>query len=220
MSLLVKANRQGRDIVRVTPESAGWKHVGFSAHRLAPGESLRVEEAAREACIVVLSGTVTVATGQQTWAKIGGRTSVFDDAAPYADLSTAADRGHRDRARQRRDRRGYRAGRRQVSGAADRAGPDETLGARQAAKHALRVRRAAGDRAGRESARGGGAHALGAFVVLSAAQARPGRHSRGELPGGNLLPSPQPAAGLRVSARVHRRPFDRRVVRGGRLGTS
>jgi 5-deoxy-glucuronate isomerase len=48
MSLLVKANRQGRDIVRVTPESAGWKHVGFSAHRLAPGETLRVEETARE----------------------------------------------------------------------------------------------------------------------------------------------------------------------------
>jgi len=84
MSLLVKANRQGRDIVRVTPESAGWKHVGFSAHRLAPGETLRVEETAREACIVVLTGTVTVATGQQTWAKIGGQTSVFDEAAPYA----------------------------------------------------------------------------------------------------------------------------------------
>jgi 5-deoxy-glucuronate isomerase len=84
MSLLVKANRQGRDIVRVTPESAGWRHVGFSAHRLAPGETLRVEETAREACIVVLAGTVTVSAGQQTWAKIGGRASVFDDDAPYA----------------------------------------------------------------------------------------------------------------------------------------
>src|ERR1700674_5500559 len=84
MSLLVKANRQGRDIVRVTPESAGWRHVGFSAHRLTPGETLRVEETAREACIVVLAGTVTVSAGQQTWAKIGGRASVFDDDAPYA----------------------------------------------------------------------------------------------------------------------------------------
>jgi 5-deoxy-glucuronate isomerase len=84
MSLLVKAKRDGRDIVRVTPESAGWKHVGFSAHRLAPGESMRVDEAAREACIVVLTGTVSVATAQQTWNRIGGRKSVFDDAAPHA----------------------------------------------------------------------------------------------------------------------------------------
>lgn len=84
MSLLVKAKRHGRDIVRVTPESAGWKHVGFSAHRLGKGESLSVEEAAREACIVVISGTVDVTTAQHSWEGIGGRRSVFEDAAPYA----------------------------------------------------------------------------------------------------------------------------------------
>lgn len=84
MSLLVKANRQGRDIVRVTPESAGWKHVGFSAHRLAKGESLRVDEPVREVCIVVITGTVSVSSAQQTWEKIGGRHSVFADTAPYA----------------------------------------------------------------------------------------------------------------------------------------
>jgi len=84
MSLLVKAKRQGRDIVRVTPESAGWTHVGFSAHRLKPGESLPVGESAREVCIVVLTGTVTVATPQQTWSGVGSRRSVFDDDAPGA----------------------------------------------------------------------------------------------------------------------------------------
>jgi 5-deoxy-glucuronate isomerase len=84
MSLLVKANRQGRDIVRVTPDSAGWGYVGFSAHRLARGDKLRLDEPDRETCIVVLTGTVTVAAGQHRWAKIGARTSVFDDAAPYA----------------------------------------------------------------------------------------------------------------------------------------
>ena len=84
MSLLVKANRTGRDIVRVTPQSAGWKHVGFSAHRLARAETLRVEEAQREACIVVLSGTVAVSTAQRTWNGVGARASVFEDAAPYA----------------------------------------------------------------------------------------------------------------------------------------
>jgi 5-deoxy-glucuronate isomerase len=84
MSLLVKANRQGRDIVRVTPESAGWKHVGFSAHRLRTGEALQVEESAREVCVVVLSGTVSIAAGQHNWQRIGQRRSVFEDVAPYA----------------------------------------------------------------------------------------------------------------------------------------
>ena len=34
MSLLVKGKREGRDIVEVTPQTAGWRYVGFSAHRL------------------------------------------------------------------------------------------------------------------------------------------------------------------------------------------
>ena len=84
MTLLVKANRQGRDIVRVTPESAGWTYVGFSAHRLAPGESLLLREPKREVCIVLLSGKVTVSAAKQRWAGIGTRVSVFDDAAPCA----------------------------------------------------------------------------------------------------------------------------------------
>ena len=32
MSLLVKAHPDGRDIVKVTPASAGWKHVGFEGY--------------------------------------------------------------------------------------------------------------------------------------------------------------------------------------------
>ena len=40
MSLLVKGRRAGRDIVRVTPQSAGWAYVGFAAHRLAAAEAM------------------------------------------------------------------------------------------------------------------------------------------------------------------------------------
>jgi len=84
VNLIVKANKQGREVVRVTPQSAGWKHVGFSAHRLLAGETLLVEEPEREACIVVLTGTASVTVGEHRWNRIGGRASVFDDAAPYA----------------------------------------------------------------------------------------------------------------------------------------
>src|SRR6185503_9938986 len=53
MSLLVKAQREGRDIVDVTPRSAGWRYVGFSAHRLAAGETITLDRAGSEVCIVV-----------------------------------------------------------------------------------------------------------------------------------------------------------------------
>ena len=81
--LLVKA-RPGSTIVEVTPESAGWTHVGFAAHRLHAGVSMALETGSRELCIVVLTGTVTVQAAGQTWEHIGNRQSVFEDRSPYA----------------------------------------------------------------------------------------------------------------------------------------
>jgi 5-deoxy-glucuronate isomerase len=82
--LLVKAAAEGRTIVRVTPESAGWRHVGFEALRLSPGETYAGATGARELCIVVVAGTVTVASGEFEWRGIGGRESPFEDVAPHA----------------------------------------------------------------------------------------------------------------------------------------
>ena len=90
MSLLVKGRPHGRDIVSVTPASAGWRYVGFTAHRLEPKQALDVDLAGREVCIVVLSGVVSVsvpagsAASAQAWREIGGRRSVFDPESPYA----------------------------------------------------------------------------------------------------------------------------------------
>ena len=82
--LLVKAHQAGGKIVEVTPQSAGWTHVGFAAHRLAAGEYICLETGSRELCIVVLTGTLTVQAGDQVWDAIGKRASVFDDVSPYA----------------------------------------------------------------------------------------------------------------------------------------
>jgi len=84
MSLLVKARREGRSIVEVTPQSAGWKFVGFAAYRLRPGETIALAADALERCIVVLTGTVGVRAGGDAWAGIGERASVFEDRSPYA----------------------------------------------------------------------------------------------------------------------------------------
>jgi 5-deoxy-glucuronate isomerase len=85
MSLLVKAKREGRDIVEVTPRSANWRYVGFSAHRLANGEAMTIDQPQSELCIVVLAGSVSVrAHDGTTWSHLGSRRDVFDDAAPFA----------------------------------------------------------------------------------------------------------------------------------------
>jgi len=84
MTLLVKGHREGREIVRVTPQSAGWRYVGFAAYRLRSDEVLRLDLASAEVCLVVLAGNVTVATHGQTWARLGGRASVFEDRPPHA----------------------------------------------------------------------------------------------------------------------------------------
>jgi 5-deoxy-glucuronate isomerase len=85
MSLLIKSRPAGREIVAVTPEQAGWQHVGFRALRLAPGERESwVSAAGRELCLVVLSGTVDVAVGGRRFEALGVRSSVFEPVSPAA----------------------------------------------------------------------------------------------------------------------------------------
>ncbi|MDG3442804.1 5-deoxy-glucuronate isomerase [Nitrospirillum amazonense] len=84
--LLVRSQAPGGDgrVLEVTPESAGWTHVGFRLHRLAPGQTLDGAESGRETCLVVLSGTARVTAGDQDLGPVGGRASVFEDKAPGA----------------------------------------------------------------------------------------------------------------------------------------
>jgi 5-deoxy-glucuronate isomerase len=84
MNLLIKPKKNSKEIVSVTPKSAGWRYVSFSAHLLTPDDSLSFYDETKELCAVVLTGTVSAKTDGLTWNEIGGRKSVFEDAAPYA----------------------------------------------------------------------------------------------------------------------------------------
>jgi 5-deoxy-glucuronate isomerase len=78
--LLVKPqapDAEGR-IHEVTPETAGWEHVGFAVHRLADGQSLSRETGDREHCLVLLSGKVAARAGAEDFGVIGGRSSPFE----------------------------------------------------------------------------------------------------------------------------------------------
>lgn len=82
--LLAKAAPQGREIVSVTPERAGWQYVGFQALRLGAGDSETIDTGPRELCIVVLSGRADVAVADQAFRDLGTRDSVFDPVSPPA----------------------------------------------------------------------------------------------------------------------------------------
>ena len=85
MSLLVKAKPAGREIVKVTPRSAGWTHVGFEALRLDAGESLEITlPRDREGCLVVLTGRAEIAVDARPLGALGGRSSVFAERSPDA----------------------------------------------------------------------------------------------------------------------------------------
>ena len=82
--LLMKAATQGRTVVEVTPESAGWEHVGFKVIRLSDGDTESLDTEARELCLVVLTGTVDVTVDGQRFDQLGTRNSVFEPISPAA----------------------------------------------------------------------------------------------------------------------------------------
>src|SRR5579883_1844305 len=85
MSLLVKARQNTQHLIHVTPQSAGWRYVGFDAWRLASGEELTVDIAPdREGCLVVLRGSIDIEAGGLRRERFGGRSSVFAEQAPHA----------------------------------------------------------------------------------------------------------------------------------------
>jgi len=70
-------------LVRVTPESAGWRYVGFECFRISGGARLERLEPDRECCLVVLTGSATVQAGDSRWDHVGERPTVFD-GPPHA----------------------------------------------------------------------------------------------------------------------------------------
>ena len=56
-NLLVKGRKPDNDglALSVTPESAGWKYVGFQVYRRAKGQDLNWKAEGRESCLVLLS---------------------------------------------------------------------------------------------------------------------------------------------------------------------
>src|SRR5260370_35296616 len=78
-SLLVKPDLSpaAAQVHRITPESAGWRYVGFEVFDLHPRQKLEREMSDREQCLVLLSGHASVSVDGQNFGVIGRRPSPF-----------------------------------------------------------------------------------------------------------------------------------------------
>jgi 5-deoxy-glucuronate isomerase len=78
-----RAAGEGGLIQRVTPQGAGWGHVGFEVYRLQPGQTVGGGTGHREVCLVLVSGRAAIEAGDNHWAEVGERMSPFQ-GKPFA----------------------------------------------------------------------------------------------------------------------------------------
>ncbi len=78
--LLLHASRApgNESVTLVTPESAGWRYVGFEVIELGAQPPLSRNTGDTEVCVVVVQGTCTVRSAHGVWADLGGRESPFE----------------------------------------------------------------------------------------------------------------------------------------------
>lgn len=67
----------GQPVHSLTPENAGWTHVGFEVIDMRAGESLAREGKGRELCFVMVAGTARAKVGGADFGVIGGRVGPF-----------------------------------------------------------------------------------------------------------------------------------------------
>jgi 5-deoxy-glucuronate isomerase len=84
--LLVRLSAPNGDgsVIRVTPASAGWGHVGFELLRLVAGQSLHRTTGEREVCLVLVAGRAGVGAGGHDWHDLGERAGPFEGKKPFS----------------------------------------------------------------------------------------------------------------------------------------
>lgn len=75
--------RHGK-VHEITPQSAGWRYVGFSLYRLRAGEVAAEATGDREAILVMVEGKAALTAAGQDWGVLGDRMSVFEKTPPHS----------------------------------------------------------------------------------------------------------------------------------------
>jgi 5-deoxy-glucuronate isomerase len=77
-SLLVKPMAAGGRRLSITPETAGWRYVGFELLRLDAGEEASDTRTTRETCLVFVGGKGRAKAGASDFGIVGERAGPFD----------------------------------------------------------------------------------------------------------------------------------------------
>ncbi len=76
--LIHPAPQPGGRFQHVTPQSAGWSHVGFDAYQLASGQDAEGGGAEREACLVLVAGRAAIGVDGADLGTLGAREDPFE----------------------------------------------------------------------------------------------------------------------------------------------
>jgi 5-deoxy-glucuronate isomerase len=77
-SLHVKPRGERGMVTSITPQSAGWGHVGFEVHKLAAGETVKANTGEREVCLVLVSGKARIKISEKDFGLVGQRMTPFE----------------------------------------------------------------------------------------------------------------------------------------------
>ncbi|RPE67122.1 5-deoxyglucuronate isomerase [Pacificibacter maritimus] len=68
---------------QITPESAGWRYVGFDLHKLRAGDDVSDITGSNEVILVMVEGKATVTAAGKDWGELGDRMNVFEKTPPH-----------------------------------------------------------------------------------------------------------------------------------------
>ncbi|MFB9947543.1 5-deoxy-glucuronate isomerase [Rhizobium puerariae] len=68
----------------ITPQSAGWRYVGFNLYRLRQSEAVGELTGENEAIIVMVEGKANLVAAGKDWGELGERMNVFEKTPPHS----------------------------------------------------------------------------------------------------------------------------------------
>ncbi|MDL2403547.1 5-deoxy-glucuronate isomerase [Rhizobium mayense] len=74
--------RHGK-VHEITPQSAGWRYVGFSLYKLRAGEEASEQTGASEVILVMVEGKAAIDAAGQDWGVLVERMNVFEKTPPH-----------------------------------------------------------------------------------------------------------------------------------------
>ena len=69
---------------QITPQSAGWRYVGFSLYRLRAGDTAAELTGDNEVILVMVEGKATISAGGEDFGEQGQRMNVFEQLPPHS----------------------------------------------------------------------------------------------------------------------------------------